>query len=105
METLVNRGLVRAIGTSNMTVPKLRLVLRDAAVKPAANEMELHPHFQQPQLFQFCVDNHIVPVGYSPIGSPSRPERDRTPDDTVDVEDPVITAIAARLVFTLPSSA
>ncbi len=97
MEALVNRGLVRAIGTSNMTILKLQLLLRDAAIKPAANEMELHPHFQQPQLFAFCVDNAIVPIGYSPIGSPSRPERDRTPDDTVDVEDPVVVAIAARL--------
>ena len=97
MEKLVERGLVRHIGTSNMTVPKLKLVLRDAAIKPAANEMELHPHFQQPELFQFVVDNGIVPIGYCPIGSPCRPERDRTPDDTVDMEDPVIVEIAERL--------
>ncbi len=97
MESLVERGLVRHIGTSNMTVPKLRLVLRDAAIQPAANEMEMHPHFQQPELFQYVTENGIVPIGYSPIGSPSRPERDRTPGDTVDVEDPVIVRIAARL--------
>jgi alcohol dehydrogenase (NADP+) len=30
MEELVERGLVRNIGTSNMTIPKLELVLRDA---------------------------------------------------------------------------
>src|SRR6185437_2759606 len=29
MEELVDRGLVRHIGTSNMTVPKMKLVLRD----------------------------------------------------------------------------
>ena len=89
-------GLVRHIGTSNMTVPKLTLLLRDAEIKPAANEMELHPHFQQPELFEFVRENGIVPIGYSPIGSPSRPERDRTPEDTVDIEDPVIVEIAAR---------
>ena len=49
LEKLVERGLVRHIGTSNMTIPKLRLVLRDAHIRPAANEMELHPHFQQPR--------------------------------------------------------
>ena len=97
MESLVERGLVRAIGTSNMTVPKLKMVLRDAHIPPAANEMEMHPHFQQPELFEFVTGNGIVPIGYSPIGSPSRPERDRTPDDTVDVEDPVILGIAERL--------
>jgi alcohol dehydrogenase (NADP+) len=97
METLVARGLVRHIGTSNMTIPKLDLLLRDASIKPAANEMELHPHFQQPALFQYLLDHEIVPIGYSPIGSPSRPARDRTPEDTVDVDDPIIVKIARRL--------
>ncbi len=96
MEKLVQMGLVRHIGTSNMTIPKLRLVLRDAAIKPACSEMELHPHFQQPELFQYVVENGIIPVGFSPIGSPHRPQRDRTPQDTVDVEDPVIVRIAQR---------
>jgi len=97
MEKLVEMGLVRHIGTSNMTIPKLKLLLRDSKIKPATNEMELHPHFQQPELFQFCIDNKITPIGFAPIGSPARPDRDRTPDDTVDVEDPVIVKISKRL--------
>ncbi len=97
MEKLVDLGLVRHIGTSNMTVPKLKLLLRDARIRPAVNEMELHPHFQQPELFEFVRSQGIEPIGYSPIGSPARPERDRTPGDTVDIEDPVIVAIAERL--------
>jgi alcohol dehydrogenase (NADP+) len=70
---------VRHIGTSNMTIPKLELLLRDARIKPAVNEMELHPHFQQPALVRLCARHGIEPIGYSPIGSPARPERDRTP--------------------------
>jgi alcohol dehydrogenase (NADP+) len=97
LEELVEAGLVRHIGTSNMTIPKLRLLLRDARVKPVCNEMELHPHFQQPELFKFVVDNGMVPIGFSPIGSPARPDRDRTPSDTVDTEDPMIVEIANRL--------
>jgi diketogulonate reductase-like aldo/keto reductase len=96
MEALVDMRLVRHIGTSNMTVPKLELVLRDARIKPAVNEMELHPHFQQPELFKFVVDNGVQPVGYCPLGSPGRPERDRTSEDTSPMEDPVIVAIAER---------
>lgn len=96
LERLVETGMVRHIGTSNMTIPKLRLLLRDAAIPPAANEMELHPHFQQPELFDFVQANGIAPIGYSPLGSPGRPARDRTPDDSVDMEDPVVTHIAAR---------
>jgi len=94
MERLVDMGLVHHIGTSNMTVPKLKLLLKDARILPAVNEMELHPHFQQPELFRFVVENGIEPIGYCPIGSPGRPERDRTPDDTSPTEDPVIVKIA-----------
>ena len=96
MEELVEMGLVRHIGTSNMTIPKLKLVLRDMRVKPAVNEMELHPHFQQPELFEFVVRNGIMPIGYCPVGSPGRPERDRTPEDTVPTDDPVIVEIARQ---------
>jgi alcohol dehydrogenase (NADP+) len=97
MEELVELGLVRHIGTSNMTIPKLKLLLRDARIKPAVNEMELHPHFQQPALFDFVRSNGMVPVGYCPVGSPVRPARDRTPEDTSPTEDPVIVKIANRL--------
>ena len=97
MEKLVDRGLVRHIGTSNMTVPKLRLLLRDARIRPVASEMELHPHFQQPELFQFVLANGLIPIGFAPVGSPARPDRDRTSEDSVDIEDPVILAIARRL--------
>lgn len=97
MERLVDLGLARHVGTSNMTVPKLKLLLADARIKPAVNEMELHPHFQQPELFDFVRSNGIQPVGFCPIGSPGRPERDRTPEDTAPTEDPVIVGIARRL--------
>lgn len=97
MEELVDVGLVRHIGTSNMTIPKIKLLLRDARIKPAVNEMELHPHFQQPELFEFVRANGMVPVGYCPIGSPGRPARDRTLDDSVPIQDPVILKIAGRL--------
>lgn len=97
MESLVKRGLVRHIGTSNMTIPKLELLLRDCAIRPAANEMELHPHFQQPELFDFVAAKGILPIGYCPVGSPARPDRDRTPEDTSPTEDPVVKRIAGRL--------
>jgi len=97
MGELVDRGLVRHIGTSNMTVPKMTLLLHDARIKPVVNEMELHPHFQQPEFFRYLMENGIQPIGYSPIGSPARPERDRTPEDTSPTEDPTIRAIAERL--------
>ena len=94
MEQLVEMGLVKHIGTSNMTIPKLKLVLRDAKIKPAINEMELHPCFQQPELFDYLKENEIVPIGFCPIGSPTRPDRDKTENDFVDIEDPIVVKIA-----------
>ncbi len=95
LEELVGEGVVRHLGTSNVTIPKLDLILRDARVAPALNEMELHPCFQQPELFRYCLDHDIQPIAYSPLGSPSRPERDRNDDDVVDTEHPIVRAIAA----------
>lgn len=97
MERLVVMGLVRAIGTSNMTRAKMELLLRDCTIKPVVTEMELHPHFQQQALFDYYVANGIQPIGFCPVGSPKRPDRDKTEADTVDIEDPVVQKIAARL--------
>jgi alcohol dehydrogenase (NADP+) len=94
MEKLVDTGLVRHIGTSNMTIPKLELLLKDARIRPTCNEMELHPHFQQPEFLQYLIEKQIQPVGYCPLGSPGRPERDRTASDTSPLDDAVIRSIA-----------
>jgi len=97
MESLVQNGKVKNIGTSNVTIAKMELILRDCKIKPAVNEMEIHPHFQQPELYNFMIENGVQVIGYSPIGSPKRPERDKTADDTIDIEDPEIIKIAGRL--------
>lgn len=94
MESLVDMGLVKNIGTSNVTIPKLDLILRDARIKPAVNEMELHPCFQQGELYQYCVMNGIQPVGFCPIGSPTRPDRDKFEGDLADIEEPIVKQIA-----------
>jgi alcohol dehydrogenase (NADP+) len=94
MERLADRGLVRTIGMSNMTIPKLEAVLPHCRIQPALIEMELHPGFQQPELYQYCVTKGIQVIGYCPIGSPNRPERDKTPDDIADTEIAEVAEIA-----------
>ncbi len=91
-EALVDQGLVRYIGMSNMTVPKLKAVLPLCRIRPAALEMELHPSFQQKELFEYARGENILPIGYCPLGSPSRPERDRTAQDVADGELPSVSA-------------
>ena len=94
MERLVDMGLTKSIGMSNMTIPKLEAVLPLCRIQPAAIEMELHPGFQQPELFNYCVNKGIQPIGYCPIGSPNRPERDKATGDIAATEMPEILEIA-----------
>ena len=72
-EQLLEEGLVRHIGMSNMTIPKLEAVLPLCKVQPAAIEMELHPGFQQPELFAYALEHRIVPIGLLPHWFPLTP--------------------------------
>jgi len=96
MEKLVEMGLTRYIGMSNMTIPKLEAALPLCKILPAAIEMELHPAFQQKELFDYCIGKNIAPIGFCPIGSPTRPERDKSSDDVADIQMPEIVEIAKR---------
>lgn len=94
LEKAVDLGLIRAIGTSNMTEKKLGPVLAEARIRPAYNQMEMHPNFSQPAFFEYLQAQNMLAVAYAPLGSPTRPERDTEADDIVVVEDPVIREIA-----------
>ena len=94
MEELYDDGLIKAIGMSNMTVSKLEKVLPLCRIKPSALEMECHPSFQQQELFDYATVHDIIPIGFCPIGSPSRPERDRCSTDVADTELPEVMTVA-----------
>jgi len=94
-EAMVEEGLIRYIGISNMTIPKLEAVLPLMKIKPAACEIEQHPCFQQQELFDYLRARDIQVVGYMPIGSPTRPDRDICPEDIADIQTPIMKEIAA----------
>ena len=94
MERLYDMGLTRSIGMSNMTIPKLDAVLPLCRIKPVLLEAELHPCFQQPELFEYCKRSDIMLIGFCPIGSPTRPDRDKAPGDLSAIEMPEIVEIA-----------
>mgnify|MGYP000514887066 CR=1 FL=1 len=64
-EELVEKGKIRYIGISNMTIPKLEAVLPLMKIKPAACELELHPCFQQQEQYDYLVAHNIQPVVYA----------------------------------------
>ena len=94
IEELVDEGLVRHIGISNMTIRKLEAVLGKLRIPPSACESEIHPTFQQKKLCDYLKARDILPIGYMPLGSPRRPERDILPDDVNDMQTAQLRQIA-----------
>lgn len=82
MEQLVKDGKVKSIGVSNWTIPGLKQLLSFAEIKPAVNQVEIHPFLPNAELVDFCRANDIMPVAYSPLGSqdqvPTTGEKVRT---------------------------
>ncbi|KAK4245878.1 NADP-dependent oxidoreductase domain-containing protein [Corynascus novoguineensis] len=69
MEELAESGRARAIGVSNWTIDGLKKLLSFARIKPAVNQVEIHPFLPNTELVNFCFENDILPVAYSPLGS------------------------------------
>ncbi|KAA8516384.1 hypothetical protein F0562_016677 [Nyssa sinensis] len=70
MEALYDSGKARAIGVSNFSKKKLGDLLDVARVRPAVNQVECHPSWQQAKLHEFCKSKGVHLSGYSPLGSP-----------------------------------
>ncbi|KAJ3319059.1 hypothetical protein HDU76_000660 [Blyttiomyces sp. JEL0837] len=90
MEELVYSNKVRAIGVSNFSISKLKELLSNCRIKPAVNQVEMHPYLPQHDLLEFCKQHDIVVTAYSPLGSSPQ---ENTP---ILLKDPVILGIARR---------
>ena len=69
MEALYTQGLARSIGLSNWTEKGIASLLTYAKIKPAINQIEIHPFLPQNDLIKYCLSQSIIPVAYSPLGS------------------------------------
>jgi alcohol dehydrogenase (NADP+) len=88
MESLVDHGKCRAIGLSNISLNELLPIYESARVKPAVVQVEAHPYLPQTELLEFCKEKGLVLLAFAPLGHGIRPG---------PLEDPVISAIAARV--------
>ena len=96
MEACVGAGLTRTIGVSNFSKKKLERLLQTARIKPAMNQVEMHPYLQQKALVKYCQEKGIHLTAYSPLGSGDRPERLKKEDDPSLSDNPTITEIAEK---------
>lgn len=54
MEKLVEAGLVKSIGVSNMTLQMVNEMCCGTKIRPAVNQVEIHPFNVQEDLVEFC---------------------------------------------------
>ena len=88
METLVDRGRCPAIGLSDISLNELLPIYESARIKPAVVQVEAHPYLPETELLEFCKEKDIVFLAFAPLGHGIRPGL---------LEDPVISAVAARI--------
>lgn len=96
LEKSFNQNLVKNIGVSNVTIPKMEAILPLCNIKPSFIEMELHPTFQQPELRAYSQSKNMAIIGFCPLGSPNRPDRDKMDGDAIDMANPILVEIAKK---------
>lgn len=87
MESLVDEGLTRAIGLSDIDIEGTRRILDCARIKPAVVEVESHPYHPQWKLHELCTSEGIILLAFAPLGHALEPRL---------LDDPVIVAMAER---------
>src|SRR3979409_1150731 len=88
LEGLVDEGKCQAIGLSHVNLEQTKEIFDAARIKPAVVHVESHPYLPEWELLNYCKKNGIVLQAFAALGHSSEPRL---------LEDPVLTAIAARV--------
>jgi diketogulonate reductase-like aldo/keto reductase len=87
MEALVDKGLTRAIGLSDIDVEGTRRIVDTARIKPAVVEVESHPYHPQWELHELCKAHGTILLAFASLGHALEPRL---------LDDAVIVSIARR---------
>jgi 2,5-diketo-D-gluconate reductase A len=85
LEEIYAGGRCRAIGVSNFTPHHLQRLFDETGIRPAVNQIEVHPYLAQDDVRAFDAEHEIVTEAWSPIAQGKV------------LTDPAITSIAERL--------
>ncbi len=85
MEALVDEGLSRAIGLSDIDVEGARRIGETARIKPAVVEVESHPYHPQWELHELCKTHGMILLAFASLGHGLEPRL---------LDDPLIVSIA-----------
>ncbi|OCL05738.1 aldo-keto reductase [Glonium stellatum] len=68
MERLVDQNKAKLIGLSNFNILKTKRILETARIRPAVNQVELHPYLPQLDLLHFSAQEGIHITAHQPLG-------------------------------------
>jgi 2,5-diketo-D-gluconate reductase A len=85
MEEIYRSGRAKAIGVSNFKEHHLRRLFSDTGIRPAVNQIEIHPYLTQDGLRAFDADHEIATEAWSPIAQGKV------------LDDPAIVRVAERV--------
>ena len=87
MEALVDEGLSRAIGLSDIDVEGTRRIVNTARIKPAVVEVESHPYHPQWELHEYGKSEGIILLAFASLGHAMEPRL---------LDDPLVVSMAQR---------
>ena len=67
LEECVEEGKIDTIGVSNFLKKHLEHILNNCKIKPAINQIEVHPLYYDKETIDYCQQNNIVVEGYCPL--------------------------------------
>jgi diketogulonate reductase-like aldo/keto reductase len=91
MESLVDDGLTRAIGLSDIDVEGTRSIVNTARIKPAVVEVESHPYHPQWDLHEYAKSEGIILLAFASLGHALEPRL---------LDDPLVLSTAERFAKT-----
>ncbi|MCI5623565.1 MULTISPECIES: aldo/keto reductase [Anaerostipes] len=100
---MYEEGMIRSIGVSNFYPEHMEQCAQNTGIMPMVNQIEMHPYLMQYEIVDYCRENNVFPVSWSPLSAGGEARRD--PKTSAEghsghiasgnvMEDPVIRKIA-----------
>ncbi|KFY40756.1 hypothetical protein V495_05287 [Pseudogymnoascus sp. VKM F-4514 (FW-929)] len=95
MEKLVDSGKSRLIGVSNFSIIKIKRILENARIRPAVNQVEMHPYLPQQELLDFCTTERIHITAHQPLEDRPVAAVNLNSDRPGPLLDPIVSSAAS----------
>ena len=85
MEKLYREGIVKAIGVSNFSPERIVDLCMNHEIKPAVNQIEIHPFYQQEEALRIMRSYDIVPEAWGPFWDFELTQKDMKEIEAMDI--------------------